>query len=155
MLPPEILEAAAQVADTAARTKPVETLTILGLLFLVVSQSGVWLEKLLANSRARAERKRAEADEAEAKLAAARLAASSPAGAGNPGNAKPGNGSGSEHKDFILPHALALERHEGEIRTLKGTTEKLERENREDHGKIFQKLDDLKDLLTTGDDPRT
>lgn len=139
MLPPEALEAAAQAAQEAA--KPQNTYTAVGLLFLIVSQAGLWLDKILNYARARADRKKAEAEKEEAKLAAARLAAlPSPAG--------PPNGNNQElHRDFILPHSLALERHAGEISTLKASTAKLERENREDHGKIFTKLDELKDIL--------
>jgi hypothetical protein len=141
MLPPEALEIARQVAQEAPRST---NYTPLALLFLIVSQLGVWLDKLLTYARARADRKQAEADEAVATLATARastLAPAAPAG-------RPGNGSSAEaHREFILPHSLALERHSGDIATLKAAAEKLERDNREDHGKIFTKLDELKDIL--------
>lgn len=154
MLPPEILDAAVQAGQAAARNpSSLEGYTALGLLFLIVSQAGIWLDKLLAYARARADRKKAEAEKEEAKLAAARLA-TAPIPTPPPPAGRPGNGSADAHKEFILPHSLAIERHTGEIATLKASTEKLERENREDHGKIFAKLDELKDILIEEERPQ-
>jgi hypothetical protein len=130
MLGPEAVQAAAETAKQAGPSSA----TAIGVAILVIGQIGIWLDKAVAYAKARAERKRAEADVVEAKNIA-HLTTKPPA---------PGNGS---HADFIMPHALALERHEGEIKNLQGTFVKLDHDNREDHGKIFTKLDDLKDLL--------
>lgn len=130
MIGPEAVQAATETARQAGPSSA----TAIGVAILVVGQIGIWLDKAVAYAKARAERKRAEADVVEAKNIATLAANPSPR-------------DGGKHADFILPHSLALERHEGEIKSLQGTFVKLERENREDHGKIFTKLDDLKDLL--------
>jgi len=127
---------AGQAAVEAAKQGGQGTATIIGLVILIVSNVGIWLDKFVQMSRNKAARQEAEAREAEAKAAAA---------AGKPGT----NG----HAQYILPHSLTLERHEGEIKALRDSSSKLERENREDHGKIFTKLDELKTIVLTGEAP--
>ena len=58
-----------------------------------------------------------------------------------------GNGKGNGHPDVVVAHTGMLEAHKAEIEGLKTATSKFERDNREDHQKIFGKLDDLKDLI--------
>jgi len=135
MIGPEAVQAATETAKQAGPSSA----TAIGIAILVVGQIGIWLDKAVAYAKVRAERKRAEADVVEAKNVAT-LAA-------KPGNYDARALIDGKHHDFIMPHSLTLERHEGEIKNLQGTYDKLERENREDHGKIFTKLDDLKDLL--------
>lgn len=117
----------AQLAETATQNNQV--VTLIGLAVLIVSNIGIWLDHFVQIAKNKASQQEAEAREAEAK-------AKTLGGKGNNG-----------HAQYIVPHSNMLERHETEIRTLVGTTAKFERENREDHHKIFGKLDDLKDLI--------
>lgn len=126
---------AAQAAGEAVRHGGQGSMTWIGLGILIVSNLGIWLDKLVQMSRNRAAKEEAEAREAEAK-------AKTLGGKGNNG-----------HAQYVVPHSNMLERHETEIRTLMGTTAKFERENREDHQKIFGKLDDLKDLILRNQRP--
>lgn len=122
------LETAQLAHDTA--TQGNQVVTLIGLAVLVVSNIGIWLDRFVQISKNKAAQREAGAREAEAKAAAAT------------GKASPG-GCG----DYVMAHSLMLERHDGEIKTLTSSTGRIERENREDHQKIFGKLDGLKDLI--------
>jgi len=127
---------AAQAAGDAVKQGGQGTATLIGLIVLVVSNVGIWLDKFVQMSRNKVSMKEARAREAEAKAAAA---------AGKPG----ANG----HAQYVLPHSIMLERHDGEIKALRESSAKFERENREDHGKMFTKIDELKTIVLTGEAP--
>lgn len=124
----------AQAAVDAAKQSGVGTETLIGLAILIVSNIGLWLDKFVQMSRNRAEREQAEADEAEAKAAAA--------------VAKPANGNGAAiHEKYVLPHSLELQRHDGELKAIVERFNQFEKRNVADHDKIFDKLDDIRDLV--------
>ena len=58
------------------------------------------------------------------------------------------NGNGkTDHNTVIIPHSEKLKEHDGEIKNLGTRFDKLERENRDDHQKLFGKFDEVKDLI--------
>ncbi len=141
----EVVQAAAQ---EAAKTSGSSTATAIGLGILIVSNVGIWLDKIIGGRLQVAKERRAaeeaEAREAEAKAAEAKAAADAQPKAGGNGN---GKAALDLHEKYVLPHSLALERHNLEIAALQEFTKKVEKENREDHGKIFKQLGDIKDLI--------
>lgn len=133
-----IAEAAQVAAEVAKQGGGASPMTVIGLGFLVVSNIGLWLDRVVQISRARADREQAEAAEAEAKALVA-ANASKPAVNGNNGAAL--------HEKYVLPHSLMLQDHANEIKAMVGRFDKFEKRNEEDHGKLFGKLDDIKDLI--------
>jgi hypothetical protein len=125
-----VLEQAAQEAAKQGGQGPA---TVIGLGLLIVSNVGIWLDKLVQMSKNRTARKEAEAREAEAKVLA--------------GKSSPVANSTNGHAQYVLPHSIMLERHDGEIKALRESSAKFERENREDHGKMFTQIGDVKDLI--------
>ncbi len=98
------------------------------------------LAKQWLQGRQEREKAQAVAEEAEAKALQAQAQAMT-------GRTDSGNGKLNGHQLYLLPHTAMLERHDAELKAVKESTARVERENREDHEKIFQKLDDLKDLI--------
>jgi hypothetical protein len=133
---------AGQAAQEAAKSSASVILdaSVIG---LVVTNSFLLIRDLV-KSRTERQKARDAADEAEAKA----LRAQADALAANKAGQTPGKGSGNGvHEKYVLPHSLTLERHEGEIKAINGRFEKFEKDNSDQHGKIFDKLDDIKDLV--------
>ncbi len=135
-----LMDAAQAAADAGKSSASI--LLDAGVIGLMITNSFMLLKDWL---RTRAERQKARdaADEAEAKALQAQAAALASGKAGQ----APGNGQANGHQQYVVPHTAMLERHDAELKALKESSSRVERENREDHQKIFTKLDDLKDLI--------
>ncbi len=125
-----IAEAAQAASEVAKHTS---TETLIGIGFLIVSNVGLWLDRFVTISKNRAEQEKAEAQEAEAKAAASKVVPN-------------GNGNGI-HEKWVLPHSLKLQELDGRVITMEGSLKKFEKDNSDQHERIFDKLDDIKDLV--------
>lgn len=127
---------AAQAAQEVAKANPVLNAGVIG---LVITNATLLVRDYL-KSRAEKQKARDAVDEAEAQALKAQAQALSEKG-------KSSEGGRDGHEKFFLDHALMLEGHEREIKALKEWAPKIERENREDHGKLFTGIGELKDLI--------
>lgn len=141
----EVVQAAAQ---EVAKTSGSSTATAIGLGILIVSNVGIWLDKIIGGRLQVAKERRAaeeaEAREAEAKAAEAKAAADAQPKAGGNGN---GKAALDLHEKYVLPHSLELQHLGDEVKAINTRFDKFEEQNREDHGKMFDRLDDIKDLV--------
>lgn len=124
-------------AVEAARANPFLNAGIIG---LMVTNSFMLLRDALKN-RAERQKARAAADEAEAKALKAQADALLAGKAGQ----LPANGNG--HAQYVVPHTAMLERHDAELKAMDTQFKRFERDNREDHGKIFDGINEVKNLI--------
>lgn len=135
-----VLATAAIAQDaTAGQVQPAPVSTSTGqwtlyaVLALAVMQVSQWLKQLLDAQKERRAAAEAEAAEAEAKAEAkkaALVASLDPA-----------------QLNMLHTHETRIGQHDVEIAALKDSYRKYEKENRDDHGKIFNKLDDIRDMI--------
>ena len=121
---------AAQAAAEVVKQHAASTETLIGLGLLIVSNVGLWLDRIVTISKNRAEQEKAEADEARSEAAA-----------------KPAQNGNGIHEKYVLPHSLKIQELEGRANTTDANFEKFERENRAQHETLFGKVDEVKDLI--------
>lgn len=131
---------AAQAAQEAAKSSASIVLDA-GVIGLVVTNVFV-LARDWMKARAARQQARDAADEAEAKALQAQAVAIRDGKTGANGNG--GNGI---HEKYVLPHSLKLQELDGKVQVMDQRMSKFEVENTAQHGKIFDRLDDIKDLI--------
>lgn len=131
---------AAQAAQEAAKSSASVVLDA-GVIGLVVTNVFMlardWMRARTARQQARDA-----VDEAKAKA----LEAQADALIGK-GGQSPSNGGNGIHEKYVLPHSLKLQELDSRAQVMDQRMSKFEQENSAQHTKIFDRLDDIKNLI--------
>ena len=124
-----------QVQSVPSNSNSTQQWTLYAVIALAIGNVTQWLNQIIQAAKERRAAEEAEAEEAQAKAEEAKAKAAQAASLD------------PSQLGMLHAHETKLGQHDIEIAALKDSYRKYEKENREDHGKIFDKLEGIRTLI--------